>query len=91
MAVSPDRKMVYVALGDDDAVAQVEVATRTRRRTIPVGRDPEQVAVSPDGKILYVSTKRPRRRPRSISRPAARSSSEPSGPNRKASVSRPMA
>jgi YVTN family beta-propeller protein len=55
MAVSPDRKMVYVALGDDDAVAQVEVATRMLRRTIPVGRDPEQVALSPDGKILYVS------------------------------------
>ena len=29
MALSPDGKVVYVALGDDDAVALIEVDTRT--------------------------------------------------------------
>jgi YVTN family beta-propeller protein len=55
MCASPDRKTVYVALGDEDAVAVVDVASRKVVGRVPVGRDPEQVVLSPDGKVLYVS------------------------------------
>jgi YVTN family beta-propeller protein len=55
MAVSPDGKTVYVALGRDNAVGVVNVASRMLKAKIPAGIEPAQVAVSPDGKTLYVS------------------------------------
>src|SRR5213080_967446 len=55
MALSPDRRTVYVALGEDDALGVVDVASGTMTRTIPANRDPELVALSPDGKVAYVS------------------------------------
>src|SRR3989475_8375608 len=55
MALSPDGRTVYVALGQDDAVGVIDVAKATLTRTIPVGRDPELVVVSPDGGTLFVS------------------------------------
>src|SRR5205814_8391373 len=55
LALSPDRRTVYVALGQDDAVGVIDVAQAKLTRTIPAGRDPELVVVSPDGKTLYVS------------------------------------
>src|SRR5437660_678139 len=55
MALSPDGRTVYVALGQDDAVGVIDVAQGKLIRTIPTGRDPELVAVSPDGATLFVS------------------------------------
>src|SRR5947207_13950942 len=55
MALSPDRRTVYVALGQDDAVGVVDVASGQMTRTIPANRDPELVVLSPDGKVAYVS------------------------------------
>src|SRR3989475_56240 len=55
MALSPDRRTVYVALGEDDALGVVDVASAKQTQTIPAGRDPELVVLSPDGKIAYVS------------------------------------
>src|SRR2546425_12689012 len=55
LAPSPDRRTVYVALAQDDAVGVIDVAQATLTKTIPAGRDPELVVVSPDGKTLYVS------------------------------------
>ena len=55
MALSPDGRRIYVALGKDDAVGVVDLASRHVVRRLAVGKDPEQVAVSPDGKTVYVS------------------------------------
>jgi YVTN family beta-propeller protein len=55
IAVAPDGKHAYVALGKDDAVAVIDIATRRTVDRIPVGADPEQVAISPDGRTIYVS------------------------------------
>lgn len=60
---SPDQKHVYVAMSDDrpniegpaDAIADIEVATRKLVATHHAGSDPEQFAVTPDGKRLYAS------------------------------------
>src|SRR5207247_4016267 len=46
MALSPDGRTVYVALGKDDAVGVIEVAKETLTRTIRVRRDTEIVVVS---------------------------------------------
>jgi YVTN family beta-propeller protein len=62
MAVSPDSKTVYVALGRENAVAVVDVASRAVTAKIPANADPEQVAISPDGKTLYVSNEDPDRK-----------------------------
>jgi YVTN family beta-propeller protein len=55
IAVAPDGKRAYVALGKDDAVAVIDIAARRTVDRIPVGADPEQVAISPDGRTIYVS------------------------------------
>src|SRR2546425_8032611 len=55
MALSPDKRTVYVALGQDDALGVVDVASSRMTRTIPANRDPELVVLSPDGKVAYVS------------------------------------
>src|SRR2546423_1369171 len=55
MALSPDGRRLFVALGKEDAVAVVDVASRHVVRRLPVGKDPEQVAVSPDGRSVFVS------------------------------------
>src|SRR2546430_11274769 len=55
LVLSPDRRTVYVALGQDDAVGVIDVAQGKLTRTIPAGRDPELVAVSPDGATAFVS------------------------------------
>jgi YVTN family beta-propeller protein len=54
MALSPNGKTVYVALGRADHVAVVDVARRRVRGYVPVGRRPWDVAVSRDGTRLYV-------------------------------------
>ncbi|MDE0103541.1 MAG: PQQ-dependent catabolism-associated beta-propeller protein [Bryobacterales bacterium] len=51
---SPDRKYVYVALGDDNAIAVIDAQTLKVERKIPAGSDPEAFAVHQDGTI-YLS------------------------------------
>src|SRR5438309_6777582 len=55
MALSPDRRTVYVALGQDEALGVVDLASGQRTGTIPANRDPEPLALSPDGKVAYAS------------------------------------
>src|SRR4029077_1538264 len=55
MALSPDKRTVYVALGQDDALGLIDVASGRMTGTIPANRDPELVLLSPDGKVAYVS------------------------------------
>jgi len=56
MTLSPDGRRIFVALGNDDAVAVVDVTSRHVVRQLAVGKDPEQVAVSPaQGTTVYVS------------------------------------
>jgi YVTN family beta-propeller protein len=55
LAISPDGKRAYIALGRDDAVAVLDIAKHEVVDRIPVGSDPEQVALSPDGRTVYVS------------------------------------
>ncbi len=51
---SPDKSLVYVALGDDNAIGVLNAATLKLERTVPAGSDPEAFAVHPDGTI-YLS------------------------------------
>ena len=55
MALSPDGKTVWVALGKANHVAEVDRATREVRKTILVGKRAWGLALSPDGKTLYVA------------------------------------
>src|SRR5881409_1952521 len=48
LALSPDNRTVYVALGQDDAVGLIDVAKAAMTKTLAAGRDPELVVVSPD-------------------------------------------
>ncbi len=51
---SPDRKHVYVALGDDNAIGVIDASSLEVVRKIPAGSDPEAFAVHPNGTI-YLS------------------------------------
>src|SRR4030095_6403709 len=51
---SPDRSQVYVAIGEDDAIAVVDTRTLQVLKKIPAGSDPEAFAVHPNGHI-YLS------------------------------------
>src|SRR5438067_12858515 len=55
MALSPDRRTVYVALGQDDALGVLDVATSRMTKTIPANRNAEQAVLSHDGEVAYVS------------------------------------
>jgi YVTN family beta-propeller protein len=58
LALSPDEKRLYVALGDMNAVAVVDLAEADGPELegyIPVGWYPTAVAVAPDGKTLLVT------------------------------------
>src|SRR5262245_42305366 len=55
VALSPDGRSAYVALGEEDVIAVVDTATRAVTARIAAGSDPEAFAVSPDGARLYVS------------------------------------
>jgi YVTN family beta-propeller protein len=54
IAVSPDGARVYVTLGGENAVAVVDVAAQRVLGRIPTGWYPTGVAVSRDGRALYV-------------------------------------
>lgn len=51
---SPDRSVVYVALGDDNAIGVIDTQTLEVLRKIPAGSDPEAFDVHPNGRI-YLS------------------------------------
>src|SRR5580698_4169833 len=53
--VSRDDKSVYVALGDDDIIQVIDAKTLTVVGDLPSGPDPEQFAIDPAGKLLYVA------------------------------------
>lgn len=58
LTLSKDEKTLYVALLAFNAVAVVDVPTRTVRGLIPTGWGPTRVALSPDEKTLYVTSAR---------------------------------
>jgi len=61
--ISPDGRHALVALSDDrpqtpgpnDAIAEVDLATHRVTRRLPAGTDPEQFAITPDGKRIVVA------------------------------------
>lgn len=55
MAVSPDRRMLYVALGNDDRIAAIDLAKGRVVGLLPCGPDPETIAISSDGHTLYAA------------------------------------
>jgi PQQ-dependent catabolism-associated beta-propeller protein len=54
VGLSPDHQFLYVALGEDNAIAVVDVESLRLLRKIPSGSDPEAFAVHPGG-VLYLS------------------------------------
>lgn len=57
LAVSPDGKRLYAALGIRNAVAEIDLSTGKVVRSTSVGVAPYHVALSPDGRTLYVSNR----------------------------------
>ncbi len=54
-AVHPDRDLVYAALPDSDYVSVWDVPAAAVRETIPAGRFPGTVGMTPGGETLYVA------------------------------------
>ena len=55
MKFGDNRRLLYVACGDDDVIDVIDVATLRVADHIPTGPSPEMFALSRDGKALYVS------------------------------------
>jgi YVTN family beta-propeller protein len=55
LAVTPDGKRLFVAMGIRNAVAVLNAETGKAERVIPVGVAPYHLAISPDGKTVAVS------------------------------------
>jgi len=57
LALSPDRRTLYVAMAGNNAVAVVRIGAREMRVAglIPVGWCPTAVAASPDGRTIFVA------------------------------------
>src|SRR5262245_1616298 len=57
IALTHDDRFVYVANPDNDSVSVIEVGSGVNRlvREIPVGREPQCVAISPDDRKVYVT------------------------------------
>ena len=54
-AVSPDSDLVYTALPDSDYVSVWDVSAAVARETIPAGRFPATLGMTPGGETLYVA------------------------------------
>ena len=46
---SPDGKIVYVALGDDDMITTIDPQNLKVTGSFSAGHDPERIEISPDG------------------------------------------
>jgi PQQ-dependent catabolism-associated beta-propeller protein len=55
IAPSRDGRQLYVAVGNDNRIDVVDLATRKVVGHLPSGPDPERFALSPDGRWLYVA------------------------------------
>ena len=55
MALSADGSMLYVALNGANQLAEIDTATNTVVKTIPVGNAPRQVVLADGGTVAYVS------------------------------------
>ncbi len=55
IAMLPGERMLVVADTDNNAVVVVDSATRAAIRTIAVGRRPERLVVSPDGRVFVTN------------------------------------
>ena len=55
LALSPDEKTLYAALGDMNAAAVIDLASTSLLGYIPTGWYPSSLAVTPDGKRLLVA------------------------------------
>jgi PQQ-dependent catabolism-associated beta-propeller protein len=55
MHFADNRRLLYVACGDDDVIDVIDVATLKVVDHIPTGRSPEMFVLTGDGKALYVS------------------------------------
>ncbi len=60
VALSPDQQLLYVAASDATQVDVVELAAGKVARSIMLPASPTGIAVSPDGKTLYVTCGGPR-------------------------------
>jgi uncharacterized repeat protein (TIGR01451 family) len=56
LAITPNGSKVYVALFDNAAVSVIATATNTVTASIPVGSFPSGLAVTPDGRSVYVTS-----------------------------------
>ncbi len=54
-AVDPVRPRIYATLSGSNSVAVIDTSTLTLVQVIPIGTNPEGLAVSPDGSRLYVA------------------------------------
>lgn len=57
LAISPDGKRLYAALGISNAVSVVDLTTKEFLALIPTGIAPYRIALSPDGKTLYCANR----------------------------------
>jgi YVTN family beta-propeller protein len=57
LAVSPDGRRLYAALGINNEVAVVDLTTKQNVALIPTGIAPYRIALSPDGKTLYCANR----------------------------------
>ena len=55
MALSPDGSTLYVALNGANALGEIDTATNTLSKMIPVGNAPRQVVLTDGGQQAYVS------------------------------------
>src|SRR5207253_3509167 len=55
IGLSPDGKILYVAVSDDNRIVAVDRATGTVRIALDNVPDPETVALSPDGARMYIA------------------------------------
>jgi PQQ-dependent catabolism-associated beta-propeller protein len=55
VAVSPDSRWVYVALGAAHALVKLDATTLREVGRVPIGRRPWGVALSPDGRFAYTA------------------------------------